>query len=266
MEDLSGKVALVTGAAQGLGRAYALALAQAGAKVVASSRSMGAPRPGERPGEATLADTVRISIEMGTPVHAAVCDVGSEEQINRTVDETIGNFGRIDILVNNAATYPAHYSPDFFDPFVWTKEVWLQYFDINVVGPYMLIKAVAPYMKEQRSGSIINISSTAAHRDDVAHDGLLGYATSKAALIRLSAFFASELAPWGIAVNALCPGTVITGAWRSASPADLEAARKSGSTEATPEAVGPYITHLAKQTAEGLSGQFVQAVKFPDWV
>ena len=265
MEELSGKVALVTGAAQGLGRAYALALAQAGAKVVASSRSMGAPKPGEAPGEATLAETVRISVEMGTPVYAAICDVGSEEQINRTVDETIGNFGRIDILVNNAATYPAHYPPELFNAFAWTKEVWRQYFDINVIGPYLLIKAVAPYMKEQRSGSIINITSTADHRDDLAHDGLLGYATSKAALTRLSTFFASELAPWGIAVNALCPGTVITGAWRSVPPEEVEAARKGGSTEATPEAVGPYITHLARQTADGLSGRYVQAVKFPDW-
>ena len=264
---LSGKVALVTGASQGLGRAYALALSRAGAKVVASSRSIGNPKPGE----ATLAETVRLSGEMGCPVHAAVCDVGSEEQINRTVDETIANFGRIDILVNNAATYPAHYSTAFSDPLAWTTEIWQKYFQINVIGPYMTMRAVAPHMKAQRSGSIINISSSAGRMtrlepDDLAHHNMMGYAVSKAALDQLSDYFATELKPWNIAVNAICPGTVITGAWRSV-PADLvEAARNSGAaTEATPEAVGPYLLHLATQTASGLSGRFLNAADYPNW-
>lgn len=269
--ELSGKVALVTGASQGLGRAYALALAKAGAQVVASSRSMGNPAPGQEPGENSLAKTRALSIEMGHPVHVAVCDVGSEEEIGNVVEETIGNFGRIDILVNNAASLALHYPPEFSDPMAYTTEVWQRYFQINVIGPYMLMRAVAPYMKAQRSGSIINISSSAAFLekldpDDLAHHNQMGYSASKAALARLSVYFATELSRWNIAVNAICPGTVITGAW-GVVPADMvEAARNSGvATEASPEAVGPYIVHLAKQSGDGLSGHFLESKNFADW-
>lgn len=265
--ELAGKVALVTGAAQGLGRAYALALSKAGAHVVASSRSMGNPTDGEAPAPTSLAETGRLAREMGCPVELAVCDVGSEEQINRTVAEVIGNHGRIDILVNNAATYPAHFPAELRDPFVWTTEAWQQYFLINVVGPYLMIRAVADTMKAQRSGSIINISSIADHRDDLAHDGLLGYSVSKAGLTRLSTFFASELAPWGIAVNALCPGVVITSAWSTVPAERVKAALESGSaTEASPEAVGAYIVHLAKMDATQMSGKFVEARNYPNWI
>jgi len=259
--ELSGKVAFVTGASQGLGRAYSLALAKAGATVVASARSMG-----EETGKLTLARTLRLAADEGLPVHGAICDVGIEDQVNKAIDETVAKFGRIDILVNNAATYPGHFSSDLGNAFSWTTEVWQRYFSINVIGPYFTIRAAAPHMQSQRSGSIINISSGAWFRDDVAHDNLLGYSVSKAALTRLSIFFASELAPWGIAVNALCPGTVITGAWDSVPADQVEAARNSGfATDATPEAVGAYIVHLATQTAETLSGQYIEARTFPNW-
>ena len=264
--ELSGKVAFVTGASQGLGRAYSLALAKAGATVVASARSMGEPKPGEEAGKFTLARTLCLAAEEKLPVHAAICDVGVEEQVNSAISDTVAKFGRLDILVNNAATYPGHFSPEFGDAFAWTKEVWQRYFEINTIGPYFTIRAAAPHMKAQNSGSIINISSAASYRDDAAHDNLLGYGVSKAALNRLSVFFASELAPWGVAVNAVCPGTVITGAWDSVPADQVEAARNSGfATEATPEAVGPYIVHLATRTAETLSGQYVEARYYPDW-
>lgn len=269
--ELSGKVAIVTGAAQGLGRAYALALSQAGATVVASSRSMGNPDPGNPPGEASLARTVRIGKELGCPVHAAICDVGSEEQINRTVEETIGNCGRIDIVVNNAATYPLHFDPKYVDPLIWDADIWNRYFSINVLGPYYMMRAVASTMKAQNSGSIVNVSSTSATLmdlapGDVAHMRMMGYATTKAALIRLSNYFAVELSPWNIAVNSICPGTVITGAWGSVPADQVEAARTSGTaTDASPEAVGPYIVHLAKQTAQGITGRFLETVNFPNW-
>lgn len=268
---LSGKVALVTGASQGLGRAYALALAKAGAHVVASSRTIGNPASGAPAGENSLARTREISIAMGCPVHVAACDVGLEDQINRTVEETVGNFGRLDILINNAATYPAHYDPEFADPMVWNTDIWQKYFAINVIGPYFAIRAAAPYMKAQRAGSIINVSSSAAfltklEPDDLAHQRMLGYSASKAALARMSVFFATELSTWNIAVNAICPGTVITGAWSAVPPDQVAIARESGTaTDASPEAVGPYIVHLAKQTAEGLSGHFLESVHYPNW-
>lgn len=269
--ELDGKVAIVTGASQGLGRAYAIALAQAGATVVASSRSMGNPAPGSEAGEASLVRTVQIGLEMGCRVHAAICDIGSEEQINRTVEETIGNYGRVDIVVNNAATYPLHFDHKYVDPLIWDADIWNRYFAINVLGPYYMMRAVAPVMKAQKSGSIVNVSSTSAtlmdlEPGDVAHLRMMGYATTKAALIRLSNYFAVELSPCNIAVNSICPGTVITGAWGSVPADQVEAARTSGTaTDASPEAVGAYIVHLAKQTANGLTGQFLETINFPDW-
>ena len=275
--ELSGKVAIVTGAAQGLGRAYALALAQAGAHVVASSRSMGNPKPGEKADEASLARTREISVELGCPVDVAVCDIGNEKEIKNVVAETVAKYGRIDILINNAATYPAHYDPKFMDPMNYTDEVWQQYFHINVVGPYNFMRAVAPYMKAQKSGSIINVSSAAAFLTkfdpaDTGHEKatarpMLAYGASKAAMARTSHHFAMELADWNIAVNAICPGTVITGAWRSVDTDTIEQARSSGfATEASPEAVGPYIVELAKQDAKGITGNFLEAKNYPNWL
>lgn len=275
--ELSGKVAIVTGAAQGLGRAYSLALAQAGAQVVASSRSMGNAVDGEEPDESSLAKTRAISVEMGCPVDVAVCDIGIEKEIKNVVDETVGKYGRVDILINNAATYPAHYAPEFMDPMNYTDEVWHQYFHINVVGPYNFIRAVAPYMKAQKSGSIINVSSAAAFLtkfdpNDTGHEKatarpMLGYGASKAAMARMAHHFAMELSTWNIAVNTICPGTVITGAWRSVPADQIEMARNSGvATDATPEAVGPYILDLAKQTAQGLTGNFLEVKNYPNWL
>ena len=101
---LAGKVAVVTGAAQGIGRAYAFALARAGANVIASSRSIGAMTPGDAPAEGSLAQTVALARAEGLPVEGMICDVGDEAQIDRLAKEVMGNHGRIDVIINNAAT------------------------------------------------------------------------------------------------------------------------------------------------------------------
>jgi NAD(P)-dependent dehydrogenase (short-subunit alcohol dehydrogenase family) len=267
--ELSGKVALVTGASQGTGRAYALALAQAGATVFATSRTMGAPPPGEAPGPSTLAQTVRLSEMMGCRVHAALCDVSREDQIARTIEEIIGNHGRIDVVVNNAATYPADQPEPHLNALGFTAPEWRRYMDVNVIGPYLIIRAAAPYMIHQRSGSIINISSPAGRMemlepDDIKHRGMLGYGVTKAALDRMSMFFAAELKPYGIAVNSLSPGAVITHSWREIPKDKLEEYERAGKAKPpTVEVMGPSIVFMAQQTASTLSGRILDTDDYP---
>lgn len=260
MSDLSGKVAIVTGASQGIGRAYSRALAQAGATVIATSRSMGVPAPGEVPGEATLAETVRIAREAGEDIHAIACDVGQEDQVERCVDEVIANFGRVDILVNNAATYPEDQPSPHYDPLGFSVAEWERYNRVNVIGPYLTIRACAPYMIAQRSGSIINITSGAALGADfkASQYGMLGYVTTKAALNRLSQFFALEFEEYNIAVNALCPGGVVTHSWRGVPKEMQEEMLAAGKCRMpTPQDMGPALLYLAEQTGAGLSGHIL---------
>lgn len=263
--DLSEKVALVTGASQGTGRAYARALAQAGATVVATSRSMGTPHAGEAPAPATLAELAQIGRAAGEDIHVIACDVGQEDQIVHCVDEVIANFGRIDIVVNNAATYPEDQPDPHYDALGFSAAEWERYNRVNVIGPYLMIRSAAPYMIAQRSGSIINITSGAALgvKYQAAQYGMLAYVTTKAALNRLSQFFALEFKEHNIAVNALCPGSVLTHSWRGV-PKEMQeemlATRQSKLP--TPEAMGPALLYLARQTGETFSGQVVSTDEF----
>jgi NAD(P)-dependent dehydrogenase (short-subunit alcohol dehydrogenase family) len=264
--ELTGKVALVTGASQGTGRAYALALAKAGATVVATSRRMGAGQPGEAPKPASLAETVRLSEEMGSKVHAIACDVGDPDEIERTVDQVIGNFGRIDVVINNAATYPADQPIPHNDPFGFSAPEWDRYMRVNVIGPYFMIRAAAPYMIRQGSGSIINISSGAAGDTtygSVAHYGMLAYGVTKAALDKLSRWYAAELGRHGIAVNSLYPGAVITNSWRGLTQDLKDQMLDTGMAKPpTVEALGDAIVFLARQTGAGVTGRILEADEF----
>lgn len=264
---LAGKVVVVTGAAQGIGRAYVLALGKAGATVIASSRSMGNAIPGEdAPAPGSLAETVRLAVAEGCRVEGALCDVGDEAQIDRLAKEIIGNHGRIDMIVNNAATYPGAHAHPNFDPLKVTAADWDLYMRVNVLGAYFMINRLAPYMIAQKSGSIVNVTSTAGTGStygNADHYGMLGYAVSKAALNRMTLYFAEELRQHGIAVNALNPGSVMTAAWRAV-PAEMkDAALKSGRAKpATEDAMGAHIVHLARQTAQTLTGQILEADAF----
>ena len=225
-----------------------------------------APAAGEAPGPSSLAETVRLSEEMGCKVMAIACEVGDPAQIARTVNETIGNFGRIDIVVNNAATYPADQPTVHNDPFGFSPAEWDRYMRVNVIGPYQMIREVAPYMIKQGSGSIINISSAAAKPTaygEVAHQGMLAYGTTKAALDKLSLWFAAELGRHGIAVNSLYPGAVITNSWRALTQELKNQMLDKGLAKPpTVEAMGPSIVYLAKQTGAGLTGQVLETDDF----
>jgi NAD(P)-dependent dehydrogenase (short-subunit alcohol dehydrogenase family) len=197
---LDGKVVIVTGASKRLGRCYALALANQGARVVALARSLG-----DDPNQVgTLAEVVETARQAGGEVTASRCDLGDEAAIRRTVDEVVARFGGIDGVVNNAIA-----AVDRMDAMNVPQDIWEDQMRINVRAPYLLTVLAAPSMKARGGGSIINITSMSGGttgRGGGAHKGLVHYGVSKAALNRLTTYFAAEFEPDDIAVNSLSPG------------------------------------------------------------
>jgi dehydrogenase/reductase SDR family member 4 len=188
---LDNRVAVVTGASRGIGRAIALDLAAAGADVVVASRKL----PDLEPVAAEIRALGRRSVAV--PTHT-----GRREDIERLVATTTREFGRLDVLVNNAATNP------HFGPLVdITPEAWDKVMEVNVKGCLLLSQQAARVMMAQKSGSIINVSSTGGLRVPT----MIGaYGVSKAAVIMLTRVLARELGPFGIRVNAIAPGLIET--------------------------------------------------------
>jgi len=250
---LEGRVAIVTGASAGIGRAYALALAAEGATVVAAARRLGDLHGGSD-GDHTLATLVQESAPLAGRVHACRCDMECEADIVSMVRHTAVNYRRLDVLVNNAA-------------FLWQIDAlavggdeWDRMMALNVRGPYVAIREAARYMQPQKSGSIINITAGAGNMSERAnYPRMLPYAVSKAALNRLSLFMATELRADGIAVNCLSPGVVLSEAALQANP---EVASAGTHKPATPEVLGPALVYLAMQTADTLTGQVLHTDEF----
>lgn len=188
MSRLAGKVALVTGASRGIGRAIAEAFAREGASVAICGRS-----------QDTLAE---VAHEIGGGVMPFACHVGRAEQIQALVAAVTREYGRIDILVNNAGTNVAQ-SPCL----ELTDAHFDKMIEINLKSAFRLIQAVAPGMCERGQGSIVNISSISGLRPQL--NGLL-YSMTKAALNMMTQSYALELGPRGVRVNAIAPGLIQT--------------------------------------------------------
>lgn len=189
--DLTEKVAVVTGASKGIGEQIARYLAQFGAKVVISSR--------KQADLDQLAEEIRQSGGIVTPIEARM---GNEEQTKLLIEKTIVTYGRIDILVNNAAANP------YFGPTVDCPDsAYDKIMDINVKAPFQLCKMVYPIMKQGGGGSIVNISSIAGETPD---PGLGIYSVSKASINMLTKVLAKEWGTDGIRVNAVSPGLIKT--------------------------------------------------------
>jgi NAD(P)-dependent dehydrogenase (short-subunit alcohol dehydrogenase family) len=253
------KVAIVTGASSGIGQAYCLALAAEGATVVAVARTLGRLEDGA-PSRNSLAETVQKGRGLPGQIYAQICDIEVEADVTRMVDQTIANFGRIDVLVNNAGIYP-HYDTLSIDVDTWEKSM-----RVNVRGAFLTIREAAPHMIRQRSGSIINLTSNAANytaKGHAGHEDLLLYGVTKAALNRLSTFMAEDLKEFGIAVNGLSPGAVDTETWATTDPAAVAEWKAQGVVKpCTPEALGPALLYLAQQTSEGLTGKIVHTDEY----
>jgi NAD(P)-dependent dehydrogenase (short-subunit alcohol dehydrogenase family) len=199
--DFEGRVAIVTGAARGLGRAAAERLYDRGASVAVNVRDI------ERAEE--------VAESLGERAIAVPGDVAAAGRPEEIVRKTLERFGRIDILVNNAAMAETTRFPDL------TADEWREAIEVNLTAPFLLTKAVLPAMQAQNYGRVINVSSSAGRM--VSTLGGAHYTASKTGLLGLTRAAAKELGKFGITVNAVCPGMIDTELTReSASPELLE--------------------------------------------
>jgi NAD(P)-dependent dehydrogenase (short-subunit alcohol dehydrogenase family) len=197
-QDFAGRVALITGASRGLGRAAAARLLESGASVAVNVRD-----------RARAEATVR---ELGRSSFAVPGDLETEGVAESLIERTIAEFGRLDILVNNAAM-PLTTRFEQITPDEWRRAV-----EVNLTAPFILTRAAVPVMKAQRYGRIVNISSTAGRM--VSTLGGAHYTATKTGLLGLTRAAAKELGVHGITVNAVCPGMI-----------DTELTRESASDE-----------------------------------
>ena len=189
--DLSGRVALVTGASRGIGRAIAHAYAAAGARVALTSRKQ----------EALDGVAREIADAGGEPLPVA-CHTGRPEEVADLVEAVEEAWGGVDVLVNNAATNP------HFGPLLTAEEGhWDKTFEVNVKGYFHVAKACVPSMRERGGGSIVNVASVAGH---LPYRGLGVYSVTKAAVLMMTKVLARELAGDEIRVNAIAPGLIET--------------------------------------------------------
>lgn len=237
-DRLKGKVAVITGASRGLGQHCAVGYAREGASVVVAARTEEQKDP-NLPG--TIHETVSLVEQAGGEALPVVCNVGDVASIQAMVERTMEAFGRIDVLMNNAAIQPPG-GISTIQPRHWELE-----FQINVHGPFHCARAVLPVMKEQHSGNIINISSGATR-------GGSHYSATKRALEAFTIGLAFELKDDGIAVNCLkpvgaidTPGLRYRGAGTQPRPvrADLP----------TPDNYVEAAILLAMQTAQSCTGE-----------
>ena len=235
---LDGKIALVTGASRGIGRAIALELASAGADLILNYASS----------EAAVREVEKEIEALGRQCLPIQADVGSSEEVERMVSRAIETFGRIDVLVNNAAVIKDGLLLRM-DDFQFGEVL-----RINLTGTFYCIRSVSRRMLLQRQGSIVNLSSAAGF---LGSRGQGNYAASKAGLAGLTKTAARELAPLGIRVNAVSPGWIDTGmagnrseAWRQEQERSMMLARPGRADE-----VAKAVRFLASDEASYITGQ-----------
>ncbi len=189
--ELSGRVAIVTGAGAGIGAGIAAALAEAGAAVAVADID-----------EAGAAATARAIEEKGGRAVAVWVDVSEAGPVEAMVRHTVAALGRVDILVNNAGIATTELVEDL------DEARWRRVLDVNLTGAFLCCKSVVPLMREKGWGRIVNIASVAAKR--ISFTGAASYTASKAGLLGFTRHLAYEVAPSGINVNAICPGPTLT--------------------------------------------------------
>ncbi|MDH3432891.1 MAG: SDR family oxidoreductase [Gammaproteobacteria bacterium] len=233
--QLEDKVAIVTGASRGLGMSAARSLAAEGCKVLAAARTVG--------------DLQKLESESPASIRACPCDMQDIEAVKSLPATAIEEFGRLDIVVNNAGIAPAGLFLDQ-DDLVWDKV-----FAVNVTAPAMLAKEAGKIMTQQGSGKIINIASTSGI---LGKRFLVAYSSSKGAVLQFTKALAGELARKGVQVNAIAPGAFVTDAQRAVldSPetlarriAKIPSKRMGDSGE-----IGPMICYLASPLSDFVTG------------
>ena len=238
LTDLSGKIALITGGSRGIGRAVAIRLAQAGAKIVFSYR-----------GNHDAAQEVLGDLKGGGAHAMAVAgDVAVSADVDRLVMAALEAFGRIDILVNNAGITR--------DTLLMrmSEEDWDAVLDTNLKGTFLVTKAVMRGMIRQRSGRIVNITSASGQ---LGNAGQANYSASKAGMIGFTRATAREVASRGITVNAVAPGFIETDIWANVSDEARKAILNMAplGTIGNPEDVAEAVAFLASDAARYITGQ-----------
>jgi NAD(P)-dependent dehydrogenase (short-subunit alcohol dehydrogenase family) len=232
---LQGKVALITGASQGLGRALALAYAEEGASMVINSR-----------GEESIRPVAEEAEGMGAEVLALAADVAKGADVERLVGTAVERFGRIDVLVNNAGVLGPRVAIEEYP-----EDEWRRVIDANLTGPFLVSRAVIPRMPE--GGSIVNVVS------GVSVEGRAewgAYSVSKFGVEGLTQILAAELQERGIRVNAVDPGGMRTGMRAAAYP------EEDPMTRVTPEENTDVFLYLASDESSDVTGERFKAQEF----
>lgn len=243
---LAGKVAIVTGGAQGIGRAYCLRFAKEGAAVAVVDLR-----------EDQARDVAREIGQAGGRALALRVDITSEEQTVEMARRVVAEFGKIDVLVNNAALY---YDQDIMDQSIaYLRKV----LEINLIGQLVCSRAVYPHMKTRRSGSIINIASTAAYPLPLPpmpfeNFSTNAYGLSKSGMIYLTKMMSRQAGPDGVRVNAIAPGVTMSEATKKIVPDFAIQGLKAGSplgTTLEPEDLTGTAVYLASDDSRLMTGQ-----------
>jgi len=240
---LENKVAIITGSARGLGRAFALRFAKEGADLTVCDVHDCGP-------------VVKEIEALGRKVLSLKTDISSEQDSVEMAKKTVERFGKIDILVNNAAVIGGLDIPDFMKPAdELTPADWDKMLGVNVKGTYLCCKAVIPYMKKQKKGNIINITSTAGFYGS---KDFLHYSTSKGGIITMTRGLATALGEYNINVNAIAPGVVMTETMQALLPKGAEKHLLDNQIlkrPIQPEDIAAGVVFLASEEASMITGQ-----------
>ncbi len=229
MLNLDNQVAIITGGGRGIGKAAAMALARGGLRIVVAART------------ASEIEAVANEIQtMGGEALAIQTDVSKEEDVQRMVQKTVEAYGRVDILVNNAAV---NIRPKSIVDL--TLEEWNWLMGINLTGVFLCSKYVLKHMMNQQSGKIVNVSSIGGRRGG---KGRTPYRPSKAALINLTECIAAEAKEYNVNVNTICPGATVTKMIQDLYP------DRDTRTMMTPDEVANVIVYLVSDSAIALHG------------
>ena len=232
--QLSGSVAIVTGAGSGIGRAIAIGLAGEGASMVVADID----------GDRALAVTAELE-ESGAQALAVAVDVAQSEQVDAMISVAVDHFGRLDILINNAGRAARGFVSEMAD------QAWDSVIGVNLRGTFLCSRAAVRYMVPQRCGRIVNTASGLGLRGS---PGGAIYGASKAAIINLTKSLAPEVARYGITVNAIAPGVTDTPFWRAnRSDAEIDEAYRRGLV-GRPEDFVPLVLFLCSDAGGVHSG------------